>query len=119
MSFMGRFKMLFWPAMVALVTGFLLLFFNQTIFHNQFKLRVTVFGAILINTTLFVTRYLIVVPSLMRPLLPFPTGTYTPTLYEYATVIGIIGFAVGAYALFMKVFPIVELPHSEESEYGG
>ncbi len=115
--FMGRFKMVFWPAMATLLTGFLLLFFNQTIFHKQFRLRVTVIGAILINITLFVTRYLIVVPSLMRPLLPFPTGVYTPTMYEYATVIGIIGFAIGAYALFMKVFPIVELPHAGDSEH--
>ena len=113
--FKGTFKVIFWPAMVTLVTGFLLLFFNQTVFHKQFRLRVTVIGAILINITLFVTRYLIVVPSLMRPLLPFPTGTYTPTLYEYAVVIGVIGFAIGAYALFMKVFPIVELPHTDSS----
>jgi molybdopterin-containing oxidoreductase family membrane subunit len=114
--FTGVFRTVFWPAMVTLAAGFLLLFFNQTVFHNQFRLRVTVLGAILINATLFVTRYLIVVPSLMRPLLPFPTGTYTPTAYEFAVVIGVFGFAIGAYALFMKVFPIVELPHAVESE---
>jgi len=112
--FAGTFKVIFWSAMVTLATGFLLLFFNQTVFHKQFSLRVTVIGAVLINATLFITRYLIVVPSLMRPLLPFPTGSYTPTVYEYATVIGVFGFAIGAYALFMKVFPIVELPHASE-----
>ncbi len=114
--FLGDFSMIFWPAMVTLGIGFLMLFLNQTVFHHQFTLWVTVTGAILINVVLFVTRYLIVVPSLMRPLLPFPTGTYTPTLYEWAAVIGVFGFAIGAYTVFMKFFPIVELPHSSELE---
>ncbi len=114
--FLGDFSIIFWPAMVALVIGYLILFFNQTVFRHQFTLWVTVAGAILIDIVLFATRYLIVVPSLTRPLLPFPTGTYTPTLYEWAAVIGVLGFAIGAYALFMKVFPIVELPLPDELE---
>ena len=114
--FTGEFSRIFWPAMAALVIGYLLLFFNQTVFHRQFRLWVTVAGALLIDVVLFATRYLIVVPSLMRPSLPFPTGTYTPTLYEWAALIGVFGFAIGAYALFMKVFPIIEIPHSEELE---
>jgi Ni/Fe-hydrogenase subunit HybB-like protein len=113
---LGEFSRIFWPAMVGLLIGYLMLFFNQTIFHHQFTLWVTVAGAILINIVLFTTRYLIVVPSLLRPLLPFPTGTYTPTLYEWAALMGVSAFAIGAYIAFMKFFPIVELPRSDELE---
>ena len=102
--------------MVVLVIGYLILFFNQTVFRHQFTLWVTVTGAVLIDIVLFATRYLIVVPSLVRPLLPFPTGTYTPTLYEWAAVIGVFGFAIGAYVAFMKFFRLVELPHPDEVE---
>lgn len=114
--FSGQFSPVFWPAMVGLATGYLMLFFNQTVFHNQFKLWVTVAGASLINVVLFTTRYLIVVPSLVRPLLPFPTGYYTPTLIEFLAIVGTFGFAIGAYVVFMKVFPIVEFPLSHEPE---
>ncbi len=114
--FFGEFSIIFWPTMAILVIGYLILFFNQTVFRHQFTLWVTVAGAVLIDIVLFSTRYLIVVPSLMRPALPFPTGTYTPTLYEWAAVIGVLGFAIGAYALFMKVFPIIELPLPDELE---
>ena len=114
--FLGDFSIIFWPTMAALVIGYLILFFNQTVFHRQFTLWATVAGAVLIDIVLFATRYLIVVPSLTRPLLPFPTGTYTPTLYEWAAVIGAFGFAIGAYAVFMKIFPIVELPLPDELE---
>ncbi len=114
--FLGEFSMIFWPAISALFIGYFMLFFNQTIFNRQFTLWVTVAGAVVINIVLFATRYLIVVPSLMRPLLPFPTGTYTPTLYEWGALIGVIGFVIGAYALFMKFFPAVEFPLPDELE---
>lgn len=114
--FSGQFSIVFWSSMATLGIGFLMLFLNQTVFHNQFRIWATLGGAILIDVALFATRYLIVVPSLVRPLLPFPTGTYTPTLYEWAAVIGVVGFAIGAYALFMKFFPIVELPILDEQE---
>jgi len=114
--FLGEFSTIFWFTMGVLGIGYLMLFLNQTVFRRQFTLWVTVVGAILIDIALFSTRYLIVVPSLTHPLLPFPTGTYTPTLYEWGAVIGVFGFAIGVYALFMKVFPIIELPNPDELE---
>lgn len=114
--FRGDFSVIFWPAMAALLIGYLTLFLNQTVFHRQFTLWVTVAGATLINIVLFATRYLIVVPSLVRPLLPFPTGTYSPTLYEWGVIIGVFGFVTGGYLVFMKLFPAVELPHPGELE---
>ncbi len=106
----GEFSTIFWPAMAALIIGFLLLLLNQTIFHHQFTLWITVAGATLINIVLFATRYLIVIPSLLRPLLPFPSGVYSPTFYEWGAFLGAIGFVIGAYLVFMKVFPAIELP---------
>ncbi|MDP2919201.1 MAG: NrfD/PsrC family molybdoenzyme membrane anchor subunit [Dehalococcoidia bacterium] len=112
--FLGEFSKIFWPTLAILITGFLVLFFNQTIFNKQFALWATVLGAVFIDIALFLTRYLIVVPSLLYPLLPFPKGSYVPTVYEFAALIGVFGFAIGVYALFMRVFPIVEFPHPGE-----
>ena len=115
----GEFSHIFWPAMAALIIGFLMLLLNQTIFHRQFTLWITVAGATLINVVLFATRYLIVIPSLLRPLLPFPSGAYTPTLYEWGAFLGVVGFVIGAYIVFLKIFPAIELPLPGEVEGKG
>ncbi len=112
----GSMSGIFWPTMVALLIGYFLLFFNQTVFHHQFNLGVTVAGAAIIGIVLFVTRYLVVVPSLLHPLLPYPEGTYTPTLAEWGTLAGVIFFAIAAYTIFMKLFPMIELPSTTRSE---
>ncbi len=114
--FLGEFASVFWSTIAVLVVGYFVLLLNQTIFKRQFTLWVTVVGAILIDIALFATRYLIVVPSLTYPLMPFPVGTYVPTLHEWGAVVGVFGFSIGAYALFMRVFPLIEFPTPEESQ---
>ncbi len=44
--FLGDFSIIFWPTMAALVIGYLIIFFNQTVFHRQFRLWATVAGAV-------------------------------------------------------------------------
>lgn len=112
----GEFSIIFWPAMAALILGFFILFLNQTVFSGQFNIWITVAGATLINIVLFVTRYLIVIPSQLRPLLPFPSGAYTPTLYEWGAFLGVAGFVFGAYIVFLKIFPVIEFPLPDEVE---
>lgn len=107
---------IFWPAMALLAIGYLMLLFNQTVFHHQFTLWVTFVAAILIDVVLFGTRYLIVVPSLLHPLLPYPKGGYVPSLEEWLIVVGVLAVATAAYIAFLKVFPIIELPHSTPAE---
>jgi Ni/Fe-hydrogenase subunit HybB-like protein len=48
--------------------------------------------------------------------MPFPTGSYSPTVYEFLAIAGVFGFAIAAYLLFMKFFPIVEFPHIGERQ---
>lgn len=112
----GELAPLFMTAMVLLGGGFLILFFNQTIFRHQFTLWVSVFGAVLINISLFMTRYLIVLPTQLHPNLPYPDVTYTPTWQEWAGVLGVTVFAIGAYAVFFRLFPALEFPVPNEKE---
>lgn len=110
----GNFAPIFWPAMVLLVSGYFMLFFNQTVFRHRFSIGITTLGALLINISLYITRYLIVVPSGLNPLLPYPKGSYSPTLVEWSIVLGTFAFAIAVYIAFLKLFPIVELHHSEK-----
>ena len=67
------------------------------------------FGA-LVNLGAIGKRFLIVAPSQTHgQLLPYPIGTYTPSLVEYAVVLGLFSLGALLIAGFMKLFPIVEM----------
>ncbi len=75
----------------------------------------TVTAGLLVNVAAILKRFLIVVPSQTHGmLLPYGIGTYTPTWVEYSIIAAL--FALGAllYALFAKVFPIMEAPVAEK-----
>ena len=69
---------------------------------------------ILVNLAAIGKRYLIVVPSLTHgALLPYPSGSYSPTWVEYMVVIGIFALGGLMFLGFMKVFPIMRVQESE------
>ncbi|MFQ6026296.1 MAG: hypothetical protein ACE5Q6_02145, partial [Dehalococcoidia bacterium] len=81
---------------------------------RRYFLGLIVMAALIVNVAAILKRYLIVVPSLTYGnLLPYPVGSYAPTWVEYAVVIGLVALGILLYILFMKVFPIIEVP--EES----
>jgi hypothetical protein len=85
----------------------------------HFKPRYTfvagVTSGVLVNLAAIAKRYLIVVPSQTHgTLLPYETGSYSPTWVEYSVVLGLLALGTLLFAIFMKVFPIIELPKSEE-----
>jgi len=72
-----------------------------------------VVSGVLVNLAAVGKRLLIVVPSQTHgTLLPYPTGSYAPTWVEYSVLLGLFALGTLLYALFAKVFPIVEV--SEE-----
>ncbi|MBI2922877.1 MAG: polysulfide reductase NrfD [Planctomycetes bacterium] len=75
-----------------------------------------VVASVLILSSMWMERYLIIVPTLARPRLPMPEGMYTPTWVEWSITFGCLAaFALG-YILFAKVFPIVSLWEIEEGK---
>ena len=67
------------------------------------------FGA-LVNLGAIGKRFLIVAPSQTHgQLLPYPVGSYTPSLVEYAVVLGLFSLGALLIAGFMKLFPIIEM----------
>jgi molybdopterin-containing oxidoreductase family membrane subunit len=71
-------------------------------------------ASLLVNVGMWIKRYLIVVPSLANPLMPYEWGVYAPTWVEIMiTTASFAGFAL-VFALFSKLFPIVSLWEMEE-----
>ncbi len=110
--FTGEFAPIFWPMLVLGFFAPAMMFVVQTVRSEWFSVNRTFLAAIIISVAFWIKRFLIVVPSLLRPLLPFPEGTYDPSWLEWSIVVGVFAIAILLYTLFLKIFPIVEL--SEE-----
>lgn len=105
----GEFAPIFWPM---LILGFFIpavMLVAQSIVSKWFSVNRTFLAALLIVVAFWVKRFLIVVPSLLRPLLPFPEGSYAPTWLEWSIVAGTFALAILILVLFLKLFPIIEL----------
>jgi molybdopterin-containing oxidoreductase family membrane subunit len=104
----------YWLQIAALLVAAAIFFIN-TVFPEVFRIGTTVFAAALVVATLWLTRFLIVVPSLMRPFLPYPTGSYTPTWVEWSLVGGTGVIMVLCFMLFTKFLPIIPLIEMERA----
>jgi len=107
-----EFAWLYWLQVVALGLAFSIFFLN-VVFPKSFRIGTTVFASALVVVTLWVTRFLIVVPSLTRPYLPYPAGSYTPTWVEWSIVGGTFVTIILLFALFTKLFPLIPLTEME------
>ncbi|MBI3973799.1 MAG: polysulfide reductase NrfD [Chloroflexi bacterium] len=66
-----------------------------------------VVASVLVNIGMWLKRFVIVVPSLELPLMPYEWGVYWPSWVEISiTVAAFAGFAL-LFTLFAKLFPIV------------
>ncbi len=110
-----EFAWLYWVQVVALLIAFTIFFIN-TVFPRVFRIGTTVFASALVVVTLWITRFLIVVPSLTRPYLPYPPGSYTPTWVEWSLVLGTFVMVALLFMLFTRFFPIIPLTEMEKAE---
>lgn len=111
----GQFAWIYWLSVAFLALPFLLLF-GQFILR-RYSLPLMVLSGVLVNVAAIGKRYLIVVPSQTHTLLPYPTGSYTPTWVEYSIILGIFALGLLLWVLFIKVFPIMEV--SKPARGGG
>jgi molybdopterin-containing oxidoreductase family membrane subunit len=101
----GEFSWLFWGMVIScFVLPILLLSSRRTR-----TIACTVVCSIFICLGMWLERFTIVVPTLSRPRLPYPDGTYSPTWVEWALTAGCFAFLALAYMLLSKLFPIVSI----------
>ncbi|MDR7452570.1 MAG: NrfD/PsrC family molybdoenzyme membrane anchor subunit [Armatimonadota bacterium] len=110
--FFGRYARIYWASVAALLLAFYLLLRQFLTGHTS--IPVIVLSGILVNVAAVGKRLLIVVPSQTHgALLPYPPGTYSPTWVEYSIIGGLVSLGILLYVLFVKVFPIIELPEED------
>jgi len=75
--------------------------------------------AVLINTGMWLERFIIVVVSLHRDYLPSAWGMYIPTFWDWATFIGTLGFFTTLMLLFIRFLPVITMFEVREDAYHG
>ncbi len=69
----------------------------------------TVIASISVNIGMWLERFMIVVPTLSHPRLPWAKSLYSPTWVEVAITLGFGATFILLYMLFTKFFPIVSI----------
>ncbi|MBI4201519.1 MAG: polysulfide reductase NrfD [Chloroflexi bacterium] len=109
----GDYAWLFWLAVGMLLVSFLLLFLQFV--RRSYSLWAIVVPGVLVGFAGILKRYLIVVPSQTHGrLLPYLTGSYSPSWVEILVIVGLLALGALALVLFFKVFPIMEVPDGQE-----
>ncbi len=101
----GKGAVWFWFFVVAgmVIPAFLL------IFRRGKTIPRIVTAAVLINVAMWVKRFVIVVPTLQIPLMPYEFGTYTPTWVEWSVTAGAFAAFMLVFAFFAKLVPLISI----------
>jgi molybdopterin-containing oxidoreductase family membrane subunit len=65
--------------------------------------------ALIVNTGMWLERFIIVVTSLHRDFLPSSWGNYAPTFWDWSTFLGTIGLFVALLFLFLRFLPMISI----------
>ena len=65
--------------------------------------------ALVVNTGMWLERFVIVITSLHRDFLPSSWGNYLPTPWDWATFIGTIGLFLTLMFLFIRLLPMISI----------
>jgi len=70
--------------------------------------------SIVVNIGMWLERFVIVVISLTRDFMPSAWGRYSPTVWDWATFIGTLGFFTTLIFLFVRVLPAISIAEMRE-----
>jgi len=96
----------------------------QALWFRRVRLNVPLLFVIslIINTGMWLERFVIVVTSLHRDFVPAAWGMYYPTVWDWSTFVGTIGLFLMLLFLFVRVLPAISIAEmrelvSEEEEH--
>jgi Ni/Fe-hydrogenase subunit HybB-like protein len=99
----------YWPAFWALIATNIVtpqLLWLKRVRHNIPLLFVI---SLIVNTGMWLERFVIVVTSLHRDFLPSSWGMYSPTMWDWFTYLGTMGLFVTLLLLFLRFLPMISI----------
>ncbi|MGB7438712.1 MAG: hypothetical protein WBW49_25105, partial [Candidatus Acidiferrum sp.] len=70
--------------------------------------------SLVINTGMWLERFVIVVISLTRDFMPSAWGRYSATVWDYATLLGTLGLFTMLFFLFVRGLPAIAISEMRE-----
>jgi molybdopterin-containing oxidoreductase family membrane subunit len=121
-KFTGSYRYLFWGMVIFgfIVPGIILSFKKGRTVTGSF------IASVLIVVGMFIERFLIVIPTLSHPYLPYGEVTYIPTWVELSIFAAACAAFILMYIAFIKMFPLIsiwemkegiEIEKEKEAEY--
>jgi Ni/Fe-hydrogenase subunit HybB-like protein len=101
----GRYAPVYWALIACNIVAPQLLWFRR-VRRSPALLFVL---AVVINTGMWLERYVIVVVSLHRDFLPSSWGMYAGTFWDWATYLGTIGLFLTLLFLFIRFLPMISI----------
>jgi molybdopterin-containing oxidoreductase family membrane subunit len=111
----GKYSPMFW----AMVLFCFLIPFPLLAFRRFRTILGTSIASISVIIGMWLERYLIIIPSLTEPRLPYPRGTYTPSWVEWSMTAGLCAGFILAIVLFSKLFPVISIWELEKEGTSG
>jgi molybdopterin-containing oxidoreductase family membrane subunit len=72
------------------------------------------FISILIQIGMWTERFVIVITSLHRDFVPSAWGRYDPTIFDWSTLLGTMGFFLMCFFLFVRLVPMISMSEVRE-----
>ena len=111
-KFTGEYAIPFWSmAFLCFVIPFFILAFKRTR-----TILGTSVASVAVLVGMWLERYLIIIPTLTEPRLPYARGSYVPSWVEWSMMAGLCAGFVLALILFSKFFPIISIWEMEKEE---
>jgi molybdopterin-containing oxidoreductase family membrane subunit len=101
----GPYHVMFWGLMFCNIAAPQLLWFERL----RQKPLVLFLIALVVNTGMWLERYIIVVTSLHRSFVPSEWGMYAGTAWDWATFIGTLGLFLALMFVFIRVLPMISI----------
>jgi Ni/Fe-hydrogenase subunit HybB-like protein len=109
-KFTGEFAWLFWSQVLLCAVVPLVI-----IIPRQLRtITGLVVAGIAVNVGMWLERFLIVIPTLTRPRLPYGIGSYSPTWIEWAVFAACAAALILLVLVFTRLFPIVSIWEVQE-----
>jgi Ni/Fe-hydrogenase subunit HybB-like protein len=117
--FWAKFSGPFWPFFWAMVLCNIFIPVVCLVRLGQHTIGKVLAASLSIIIGMWLERFIIVVPTLSFPRLPFPQATYYPTWVEWGEFAGSLALFALFYLLFTKVFPIISIWEIREGRKEG
>ncbi|MBI2216116.1 MAG: polysulfide reductase NrfD [Candidatus Rokubacteria bacterium] len=112
--FWSKFTGPFWPFFWAMVVANFVIPMVLLVRLRHHAVGKTVVASAFVVVGMWLERFIIVVPTLSNPRLPFPEGQYWPTWIEWGELAASFGVFILFYVLFVKLFPIISIWEIQE-----